>query len=513
MSLRHMLALAAEKVPDEEAIVEGPVRLTYREWIERIYALADAFTRAGIERGDRVAYLMRNTIDHATVFFGLQSIGAVAVPINFRSKANGITYIIEDTDARMFVTDDPELKARLATDVPRKLRWIVACEEEIEGTERLEDVIAAGALREPADHIDADDLSGILYTSGTTGQPKGVVITHRGVIGRILTYTMSGGPLYGSGVRSLGAAPLYHTVGLHMVLCRTVFLNGTYFPVREIGGRSALELIQNEQLTLILGSPTLYHMLVEANRDHGFDLRSVNHISYGSAAMPPSLLAAIREHFPSASVQETYGTTEISIPFVTVEPEQPGELKITADNRVRVVKPGGRADEILPPGEVGELIAHHDTDGSFLSYWKRDDLTAERIRDGWYHTGDAFFRDERNVYYITGRLDDMFISGGENIQPVEVEQTLSSHPGIADVAVIGTPHERWGEAVTALVVRRDLALTETEIDAFCRRSDLDDFKRPRRVIFVEEIQRNPSGKIVRKELWEKYLPEALALPV
>jgi 2-furoate---CoA ligase len=503
MDLRRLVALAVDHAADQEALVDGPLRLSYGDWTERIHRLAHGLRSLGVDHGDRVAYMLRNTHDHATLFLALQLIGAVAVPINFRAKAAGARYILEHSESRLAVLEDAAIADRLAGELPG-VHWIVAADAAPPGTTTLAELSAHRDDSRPDAVVRPDDLSSILYTSGTTGLPKGVAMSHRNAYARFVTYLLKAGPHYGEDVRTFGAAPLYHTVGLQAVFLPTIFLKGTYFCVRDLLGPAPLEVIERERLTFLFGSPTLFHMLVEAAGDRGFDLDSVDHVTFGSAPMPEPLLAALRRTFPRASINEVYGMTEISIPFLTIDTHAPGELHRTADFRVRVVRPGGGPDDVLPPGEVGDLIVDHANDGTFVGYWRDPDRTAERIRDGWFYTGDAFYRDADGAYHITGRLDDMFISGGENIQPVEVEQVLSTHPDVLDVAVIGTPHPRWGEAVTALVVPRSSGLQADDIDEFCRTSDLDDFKRPRRIVFVTEIERNPSGKLVRKELRDRY---------
>jgi 2-furoate---CoA ligase len=511
MDLRTIVVYTTERSPGKLALVDGDRRLTYGEWGSRVFALANALAARGIRRGDRVGLGLRNSVDHVVAFYALQVLGACAAPFNFRFKPPGVAYILDDADVSAVITDDPTLRARLdgVSERAGRILWVVAGGEG-DGCESLDALVAEGDPREPAGSVSEDDLSAILYTSGTTGQPKGVPVTQRAACARMVSYIVSGGPLFESGVRTLGAAPLYHTVGMHWVLGMSIFLEGTYYPVTDLDGRALLELVERERLTFLFGSPTLFHGMLSAEGTAGLDMTSVTEVAFGSAPMPPVLLDEIGRRFPNAVVHEVYGTTEVGVPMITRDaPRAPtGALRSTVDFRARVIRPGGSPDDVVPTGEEGELIVDLANDGCFREYWRKPDKTAERVRDGWYYTGDAFHRDEHGSFYITGRLDDMFISGAENIQPVEIEQVVSAHPGVADVAVIGTPHERWGEAVTALVVRRDPELTHEEIDRHCRASELADFKRPRRVLFVDVIERNPSGKIVRKELRARYVDVA-----
>lgn len=507
MDLRSLVVIAAERSPDATAVVDGDTTLTYGDLGQRTSALAAGLERMGIGHGDRVCVGMRNTADHVVTFLALQALGAVHAPFNFRFKAASVAAVLEDCDARAAIVDDTPLAAavRQQSAAASQIPWITTGAPG-EATTSLAEVEADGSGRGPSTTASPEDLSVILYTSGTTGTPKGVPLTQRNAIARVLSYLPTVNLPFEGGVRTLGAAPLYHTVGLHYVLCVSLYVGGTYYPTQTTTGPALMQLVQDRGLTFLFGSPTLFHTMLLAARETPYDTGSVTHLSFGSAPMPPSQLSALAVQFPNAQISEVYGTTEISVPFVTRDAiaVEPGALRGTVDHRVRIIRPGGSPDDVLPPGEEGELIVDMSNQGCFGGYWKQPETTASRVRDGWYYTGDAFRTDGRGHYMIAGRLDDMFVSGGENIQPAEVEQILSAHPALVDVAVIGTPDERWGEVVTALVVCPGSDLTEEQLDEYCRASPLADFKRPRRVLFVDQIERNPSGKVVRSVLRDRY---------
>jgi 2-furoate---CoA ligase len=511
VDLGRLLTFAAERAPAGVAIVDGDQRVTYEDLARRSLALAAALGDKGIRRGDRIAIGMRNSAEHVVAFFAIQYVGAVAVPFNFRLKPPGIAAILRHAEARMALVDNSS-SAVSVSDHDRSvcpLGWIsISSTHDEVGT--LADLERAGAGREATTTVDAADLSVILYTSGTTGAPKGVPLTHGHTHSRVLSYVPAVGLRFDDATRALGAAPLYHTVGLHYVLCVCVYLNATYYPVRDAGGAQLMDLVDQAGLTWLFGSPTLFHAMMQAAAQQAADTASVTHVSFGSAPMPAAHRTRLAQLFPAAQISEVYGTTEISIPFVTrgVFDWPRGALRPIADYRIRLVAPGGGPDDKVAVGVDGELIVDLASEGCFTNYWNPARETTGRVVHGWYRTGDAFRLDDEGSYFFTGRLDDMFISGGENIQPVEIEQVLSGHPAIADVAVIGTPHEKWGEAVTAIVVRSDMGLDEAEIERFCRASALDDFKRPRSVVFVEQIDRNASGKVVRSVLRERFVAEA-----
>lgn len=505
MNLRTMLLQAAERNPHLVALAEANRRLTYGEWTRQVIKLADALVSLGIRHGDRVAISMRNSIDFATCLYAPQMLGAVAVPFNFRLKPDTIDHVLKDSGAKAMIVDDAMQESDIEAVIRRNpdIAVIRSSGAASNSEALLRDLLESGGER-LHNAVERDDLSMIVYTSGTTGKPKGVPLTHANNYGRLVTYIMTTGPYFDSGARTLGAAPLYHTVGIHWVFLQTIFVNGTYYPVSKVD-RSTPRLIDEERLTFLFGSPTMFRQVLAASKGK---MESVAYVAYGSAPTEQRLLDEMFEKFPNARISEVYGTTEISIPFVTrsMEGLPPGTLRPTGDFRIRLVRPGKDADCEISGEEPGELIVGMENAGVFSRYWGEEGKrkTVEKVKSGWFYTGDLFRRDDSNNYTFLGRIDDMFVSGGENIQPAEVETTLNNHPAVADVAVIGTPDPDWGRRVTAFIVSSDRRLTEADLDAYCKASALENFKRPRKYLFVESIPRNPSGKILRKDLQDLF---------
>ena len=509
MLIRDILRDAVERFPSREAVVDGDVRLSYAAFYERVLRLAGWLTEQGVRSGDRICIGMENSAEHVTVLMASQVLGAVAVPFNIRMKPAAIRYIIRDSGARAVILDDRVDLAETRQDTAdiEGLLWADAGEGAPRGNAlAYHDYLSHDPLETLPD-LEETQFSQIIYTSGTTGRPKGVAISHKATYHRLVTYIMSVGPAFDSGTKTLGAAPLYHTVGIHWVYLQTLFVNGTYYPVRKVT-KETLALMRREGLTFMIGSPTLLKMMI--NLADGEAIPSMRYITYGSAAAGPELLEAMYATFPNASISEFYGTTELSIPFVTpsMRAVAPGTLRMAGDFRVRIVRPGGDSEDVVQPGELGELIVHLGNAGVFETYWGPNGETMKRDKCAgeWFRTGDGLRYDTDGNYYYSGRLDDMFISGGENIQPVEVENVINQCDDVVDCAVIGAPDAVWGSIVTAFVVRSHPRLDEAAIDRLFMESDLENYKRPRRIHFVDEIPRNPSGKILRAQVRDELLP-------
>ncbi len=514
MTLAGLLERAVLRRPDAEAVVDGARRVTYRALAAAATATAEGLRRLGVERGDRVLIALRNRLEHVVAFWACQHLAAVAVPINFRLAAGEVAYLLQDAGARVVLFEPTTAPAVLEAAAGRPVaRVFVGADPpagvlpwaEVAGGSRSDDPAAASAPATGGAATEAD-LSVILYTSGTTGRPKGVPRTHRNQYAGTLAHVIQCGWQWGE--RTLGVMPLYHTMGIH-TLTATAAVNGCFVCQPEWSAAEALRLIAAERLTALYLIPTLFHDLVHAPELGASDVGSVRKLAYAGAPMLAALTEACAKTFRPEVFVNHYGSTEIYTfsvrPDVHHKPGCAGRPGLHSALRVVRASPERRVgpDEVVPQGEKGEVIARLDADEAFAGYWNRPDADARALREGWYFTGDMGWVDAEGELWVAGRVDDMIISGGENIHPVEVEEVLARHPGVRDVAVVGEPDERWGERVTAFVVPATLDLTAEELDRHCRQSpDLANFKRPRRVVFVREIPKTASGKILRRLLRE-----------
>ena len=536
MTLAGLLERAVLRRPAADAVVDGPRRLDYAGLERRTAVLGAGFRRLGVAHGDRVLLALRNRLEHVLTYWTLQRLGAVAVPINFRLAASEIHYLLTDSGAGIALCEPATAAAvseaatgtatRLvhvgAAAPPGALQWEELLGEdppgpqpgEGAGQERLapgdgsaaNEVLSAGPSPTPDPRVTEHDLSLILYTSGTTGRPKGVPRTHRNHYAGAVAHVVQCG--YTWGERTLGVMPLYHTMGIH-ALTSMVAVNGCFVCQPDWSPAGALALIAAERITALYLIPTLFYDLVHAPGFAAADAASVTKLAFAGAPMLGSLTDACVRAFRPAVFVNHYGSTEIYTfsvrPDVHDKPGcagRPGlhtRLRVVQASSERRVSP----EEVVAPGAKGEIVAALDSAEAFAGYWNRPDADARALRDGWYFTGDMGYVDEAGELWVSGRVDDMIISGGENIHPVEVEEVLARHPGVRDVAVVGQPDERWGERVVAFVVPGQAGLTAEVLDAWCRSGgELAPFKRPRRVVFVQEIPKTASGKILRRLLRE-----------
>jgi 2-furoate---CoA ligase len=496
--------------PNALAIVDGELRLTYAQWYRRISALVAGLDTLGLAPGDHIVTALQNRWEAATLHWACQFAGVIITLANWRSTASELDFFLQDAEAKALVYEEASAAAASGSQLSARLPRL-ALDSASPGATPFA-TLTDGDAPEARPRGDAEAWSVMLYTSGTTARPKGVPRRQRTERAAALAHVAQN--LYGRGERTLGVMPLYHTMGVRSLLAMSL-VGGAFICLRRFEPAEALRLIAAERVTNLYLVPTLYHDLVHHPAFAQTDTSSVRKLGFAGAPMTDGLLKKLQAAFRPDLFVNHYGSSEIYT--FTIEqnaPAKPGSAGRAGINQtVRVVKLGAKfVDELAAPGEEGEIIALLAGDESFDGYWRRPDADAKALRHGWYFSGDTGYVDSDGDIFVTGRVDDMIITGGENVSPVEIESCLSLHAAVSEVAVVGLPDERWGKIITAFVKRR-AAIEAEGLDAFCRASGLANFKRPRRYIFVTEIPKSPVGKLLRRKLVAgDYTPEPAATP-
>jgi 2-furoate---CoA ligase len=497
------------RVPEARAI-GGDSPLTYAEWDARVNRIAHALAGLGTERGSRVALALSNSETLASAHLAAQKLGALSTPLNIRYSADELAYCIEDCEPSVLLTDDLTVAgvsdALERVDGAGALPLVHDGGNPPSGAQLLDELTADAPTHSPRVKVTEDELSVMLYTSGTTGRPKGVPRSHRAEWSASVAHVVQA--RYGAGESTLGAMPMYHTMGIRSLLSMIV-VGGTFVPLPAFDVEEAMRLIAAEEVTALYWVPTAFWTL--ARRPGAREAcRSVKRLGYAGAAMTAALIERLEELIEPDVFINHYGCTELySFTIADDTSSKPGSAgRPGIHSLMRVVTPDAERrvgpDAVVAAGEVGELIASLDSPEAFSGYWHRPDADAKALRDGWYFTGDLGYVDEDGDYWVAGRVDDMIITGGENVHPLEVEDALARSPDVADVAVVGLPHEKWGQQVTAFVVPQDDgdgSHQAAHIAAWIKaESGLSAYKRPRRVVVVAEIPKSPVGKVLRRKL-------------
>jgi 2-furoate---CoA ligase len=484
--------------PNALAVVDEGIRLTYAQWYARISSLVASFDRIGLKPGDHLATVLQNCEAAATLHWACQLAGIVITPVNWRAKAEELDFCIENSESCAVVYQDVSAQAVKESKRAAALPRVHAGGGDTAGAFSFDRMVAEPAA-EVTPRVSAEAWSIMLYTSGTTSKPKGVPRRHRAERAAGIAHVAQN--LYRRGERTLGVMPLYHTMGVRSLIAMSL-IGGTFVCLPRYDTSSALALIEKEKITNLYLVPTLYHDLVHAPGFASADVSSVRKLGFAGASMTDGLLKTLNDAFQPDLFVNHYGSSEIYTFTVDQNaPAKPGSAgKAGINQQIRVVRLNARsAADIARPNEEGEIAALLAGDESFEGYWRRPDADAKSLRDGWYFTGDTGFVDRDGDLFVTGRVDDMIITGGENVSPVEIESCLSLHPGVLEVAVVGLADEKWGQVVTAFVKRKG-AVTEQDLEQFCRTSGLANFKRPRRFVFVDTLPKSPVGKLLRRLL-------------
>ncbi|GAB2576881.1 3-((3aS,4S,7aS)-7a-methyl-1,5-dioxo-octahydro-1H- inden-4-yl)propanoate--CoA ligase FadD3 [Streptomyces capparidis] len=514
---------AARDFGAAEAVRDGRTSVGFRQLGERVERAAAAAVAAGVEPGDRVAIWAPNSLDWITAALGAVSAGGVLVPLNTRFKGAEAAWALERTRASLlFVTGTflgtsyvAALRAAVPggcggagplPGLPRLRAAVVLGDDAPDGFRTWADFLAAGdavpraTVRARAAAVRPDDPADILFTSGTTGHPKGVVTTHAQTLRVYETWSGLAGLTEGD--RYLVVNPFFHTFGYKAGVLACLMRGATVVPQPVFDAETVLATVAERRITVLPGPPTLHQSLLDHPARDSYDLSSLRLVVTGAAVVPLRLVQRLRDELRVPTVLTAYGLTEATGTVTMCRPGDPAEVvahtsgRPIPDTEVKVAGPDGRA---LPPGRPGEVLVrgHHVMRG----YFEEPEETARAVdADGWLHTGDVGVLDESGNLRITDRLKDMFVVGGFNAYPAEIERLLARHPDVGEVAVVGVPDPRLGEVGKAYVVRRPAAaLTAESLLAWARR-EMANYKVPRRVEFVTALPRNASGKVVKARL-------------
>ena len=511
----QLLQTSIDRFAEREAMVDGDQRWSYRELGNRVEAATRAVIAAGLDHGDRAAIWAPNAAEWVVAALGVLSAGGVLVPLNTRFKGDEACDILLRSGARLLFTvtgflDTDYVALLKGTDVstPQLDRIVVMRGDAPEGTQSWGEFLAAGeavdadVARKRASAVAPDDISDLIFTSGTTGHPKGVMTTHEQTLRVFKVWSGLAG--LAEGDRYLIVNPFFHTFGYKAGFIAALMRGATVIPHPVFDPATVLQRIAEERVTVLPGPPTLYQSLLNSADLENADISSLRLAVTGAAVVPVELIRRMRDDLGFDTVLTAYGLTEATGTVTMCRDGDDVETIANTcgcaipDTEVRVVDDAGNP---LPAGQPGEVVVRGYN--VMRGYFHDDEQTREAIRDGWLHTGDIGVLDERGYLKITDRKKDMFIVGGFNAYPAEIENVLTMHDDIAQAAVVGAPDERLGEVGVAFVVPRRGATPDADEIISWSRDRMANYKVPRRVVIVESLPINASGKVLKSELREQ----------
>ena len=516
MRTNEFLMISGAIVPDRTAIHFDGEAVSFMELQQRSNRLANAMADRGVGRGDRVAFMQVNCNQAIEVYFATAQLDAIYVPINFRAKTEELDQMLNIAQPSLLFIGERYLslvRSGGGSNLGISSDQIIILDGEgTDGRESYEGLLAGASDDEMIfPEAEDDETTVIMFTAGTTGVPKGVMLTHDSFSSFLLSTVNPADPEIEES--NLLTVPLYHVAGLQASLAavyggRTLIIMRQFDPVEWMG------LVQEHGADRAMLVPTMLKQLMDHPRFHEFDLSSLDVITYGAAPMPVEVIRRAIEEFPGARFINAFGQTETASTITMLPPEDhvmegtPEEIETKLNRLTSIGKPLEDVEvqivdedgAVVPIGEVGEIVAR----GSRMmsGYWREEAATKDAIRSGWIYTGDLGYQDQDDYIFLSGRAKDFIKRGGEMVSPEEVEQVLMSHPQVDDAAVIGIPDVEWGEEVRAVVVSRAGGVSEEEVVQYCQ-DKLASFKRPRSVVFVDELPRNVMGKVLKRDLREQ----------
>ena len=502
-SIGDSLTLTAGKYQNKIALVNfGGSRFTYSKFNERVNRLANALIELGVGKGDNVAYLFYNGNKFLEAHYAVAKLGAVGVPLNTRLVGRELLYQIENADTVCLIYSNEfydiidSIRENLT-----KVRYFISDDGKGDGIFSYDELISGSDSKEPEAEVSLYDENVILYTAGTTGVPKGAVLTHRNSLFNGFTMIMDYHFAPDDVLQVI--PPLYHSASLNAFAVPAVIMGGTMVIHKGVIAKEIFQAIEDEKVTVSWGPATMWRMLISDPAIREYDLSSVRLIANGAMYMSSSMRKELLSYFPNAMIGDTYGMTESS-PCTTILPPKDALRKSSSVGiplTVCDVKIFNEKGEEVPIGEIGEIVNRGNV---MKGYYKNPKATAEVIKDGWFYTGDLGMKDDEGFIYLVDRKKDMIVTGGENVYSKEVEEVITTHHKVFEVAVIGLPDEKWGEVVTAIITPKPgETITEEEIIEYCKKN-LAGYKCPKIVKFVDNIPKNPAGKIVKSKLKKLY---------
>jgi long-chain acyl-CoA synthetase len=490
VNLAANLTASAEGLGEKTALKLDEVEMSYRALDTASARVAGLLAQRGVEPGDRVGLMLPNVPEFAVVYFGVLRAGAVVVPINPLLKEREVAFYLSDSGARMVFAWHGFAEAAEAGARGPGAECVFVTPGEF--ARLLADADQLDSLADRA----ADDTAVILYTSGTTGTPKGAELTHSNLSSNVAAVTALHS--FGENDVVLGALPLFHSFGQTCSMNAAVAAGATLSLIPRFDAERALAIITRDRVTVFQGVPTMYSALLHHPRRDEFDTSTLRECVSGGASLPAEVLRGFEQEF-GCKLLEGYGLSETSPVASSNRPDRqrrPGSVGVPIEGvQMRIVNEDG---EEVPIGSRGEIVIRGPN--VMKGYWGRPDATAEVIRDGWFHSGDIGVMDEDGYFFIVDRLKDMIIRGGYNVYPREIEEVLYEHPAVREVAVVGVPHPELGEEVAAAVALKDgAAADEAELREFVK-ARVAPYKYPRRISFFTDLPKGPSGKIVKREI-------------
>lgn len=517
MNTSEFLTITSAVVPDREAIIFDEQRIDYETLQRRVNKLANALAELGVEAGDRVAMLQVNCNEYLETYFATAKLDAIFLPLNFRTREEELAYMLNDAEPKVIISGQRYIGLIDGTrDKAKSVKHYISLESNPnkEGWLFYDAVLEAADDEERFPTNDEEDITIIMFTAGTTGTPKGVMLSHNSFSSYILANVSPVDPDLDE--KNILTVPLYHIAGIQAVMA-AVYGGRTLIVQRQFEADQWMELVQKEQINRAMMVPTMLKQLMDHEDFHQYDLSSLEVITYGAAPMPLEVIKRAIQEFPNTRFINAFGQTETASTITMLPPEdhimdgtpEENERKLQrlssigkplSDVEVRIVDEDGNE---TPQGEVGEIVARGER--LMKGYWKMEEATQQTLRGGWLYTGDLGYFDEDGYIFLSGRAKDFIKRAGEMISPEEVEQTLMSHPAIDDAAIIGIQDVDWGERVRALVVlvKGSEQPSEEALIEYCR-ARLSSYKKPESVLFVEELPRNPMGKVLKRVLREQY---------